>query len=89
MPTTMLLRLVVVPTRLVIVALPFVVLPARLKVMGLLDCPWVGACDSPTVLPLIDDTVVAGDVRMPVLVLVTTIPVATQVLVVLATDVSW
>jgi hypothetical protein len=34
MPTTMLLRLVVVPLRLLIVALLFVVLPARLKVIG-------------------------------------------------------
>ena len=35
MPTTMLLRLAVVPLRVVIVAVPFVVLPARLKVIGL------------------------------------------------------
>jgi hypothetical protein len=34
----MLLRLAVVPLRLVIVAEPFVVLPARLKVIDLLDC---------------------------------------------------
>ncbi len=36
MPTTMLLRLAVVPLRLVIVAFPLVVLPARLKISGLL-----------------------------------------------------
>jgi hypothetical protein len=89
MPTTMLLRLVVVPLRLVIVAEPFVVLPARLKVIDLLDCAWVGSCDSGTVLPLgADETVVAGEVLMPVLELVTTIPVTTQVLAVLATEVS-
>ena len=34
MPTTMLLRLAVVPLMLVIVAEPFIVLPARLKVSG-------------------------------------------------------
>jgi hypothetical protein len=45
-------------------------------------------CDSVTVLPTIDETVVAGEVRMPLLVLVTTIPCATQVLAVLATEVT-
>jgi hypothetical protein len=36
MPTTMLLRLAVVPLRVVIVAEPFDVFPARLKIIGLL-----------------------------------------------------
>ena len=91
MPTTMLLRLAVVPLRLVIVALPFVVLPARLKVIGL-ECARVRVrglrqCHR-LVLPLIDETVVAGEVRMPLLELVTTIPVTTQVLAVLPTEVT-
>ena len=89
MPTTMLLRLAVVPTRLEIVALLIVVLPARLKVIDLLDCAWVGSCDSGTVLPLgAEETVVAGEVLMPVLELVTTIPATTQVLAVLPTGVT-
>jgi hypothetical protein len=96
MPTTMLLRLVVVPLRLVIVALPLVVLPARLKVSGAPECATVGKADSVTV-PLGDvppqdgaqlDTVVAGEVGMPLLVLVTTIPEAAQVLAVLATGLT-
>jgi len=37
---------------------------------------------------LIDDTVVAGEVRMPLLELVTTIPATTQVLAVLPTEVT-
>jgi hypothetical protein len=40
------------------------------------------------VLPLIDETVVAGEVRIPLLVLVTTIPAITQVLAVLPTEVT-
>ena len=89
MPTTMLLRLVVVPLRLVIVAFALVVLPARLKVIGLvpLEAAFV-VCDSVTVLPLIDETVVAGEVLIPLLELVTTIPVTTQVLAVLPTEVT-
>jgi hypothetical protein len=85
MPTTMLLRLVVVPFRLVIVAELLVVFPARLKVSGALECPTVGVADSVTVVPAIDETVVAGEVGMPLLVLVTTIPATTQVLAVLVT----
>jgi hypothetical protein len=90
MPTTILLRLAVVPLRVEIVALPFVVLPARLKVKGLLLCVAFADCDSVTwlVLVLTDETVVAGEVRMPLLVLVTTIPVTTQVLAVLPTEVT-
>ena len=64
MPTTMLARLPVepgVPLRVVIVALPFVVLPAMLKVIGLepLELALVD-CDSVTWLVpvLIDETVV-------------------------------
>jgi hypothetical protein len=84
MPTTMLLRLAVVPLRLEIVALPFVVLPARLNISGLALWVAFAACDSVTWfrLVLMDETVVAGEVRMPLLVLVTTIPVTTQVLAV-------
>ena len=90
MPTTMLLRLAVVPLRLVIVALPFDVLPARLKVIGLEPLEFaVTFCDSVTVVPLADETVVAGEVLMPELVLVTTIPATTQVIAVLPTEVSW
>jgi hypothetical protein len=75
MPTTMLLRLAVVPLRLVIVAEPFVVLPARLKVIGLRVCNTVGKADSWTTNPgPIEETVVAGEVGMPLLVLVATIP---------------
>ena len=91
MPTTMLARLPVepeVPLRLVIVAEPFVVLPARLKVSCAPECATVGVADSVTVLPLIDEIVVAGDVGMPLLVLVTTIPATTQVLAVLPTEVT-
>jgi hypothetical protein len=89
MPTTMLLRLAVVPLRVVIVAEPLVVLPARLKVSGLAPLEFAFAvCDSVTVLPLIDETVVAGEVRIPLLVLVTTIPATTQVLAVLPTEVT-
>src|SRR5580704_18439631 len=89
MPTTMLLRLAVVPLRVVIVALPFVVVPARLKVIGAPECPTVGVCDNGTVpLPLtkVLETVVADG--MPLLELVTTIPCTTQVLAVLTTEVS-
>ena len=91
MPTTMLLRLAVVPLRVVIVALPLVVVPARLKVIGAPERATVGVPpDSGTVPPLIagDDATVVG-VRRPELVLVTTIPGTTQVVAVLATDVSW
>jgi hypothetical protein len=89
MQTTTLLRLVVVPLRVEIVDEPLAVVPARLKVIDLLDCAWVGSCDSGTVLPLgADETVVAGEVLIPVLELVTTIPATTQVLAVLPTEVS-
>ena len=88
-PTTMLLRLAVVPVRLLMVVLLLVVLPARLKVSGLLVCAAVGVAESVTVVPLIDETVVAGEVGMPVLVLVTTIPATTQVLAVFATEVTF
>src|SRR5271165_545374 len=74
MPTTMLLRLAALPLRLVIVADPLVVLPARLKVTDLLACVAVALADSVTVVPAIDETVVAGEVGMPLLLLVTTIP---------------
>ncbi len=74
MPTTMLLRLAVVPLRLLIVVLPLVALPARLKVNGLLVCATVGFADSVTVVAVNDETVVAVAVGMPLLVLVTTIP---------------
>src|SRR5438046_98250 len=77
MPTTMLLRLAVVPLRLVIVAEPFVVLPAKLKVIGLRLCAAVGKADSVTVAARNEETVVAGEVGMPLLLLVTTIPFAT------------
>src|SRR5277367_4260240 len=89
MPTTMLLRLVVVPLRLVIVAELVVVLPDRPKVIGLepLEAAVVG-CDSVTVLPLIDETVVAGEVLISLVELVTTIPITTQVLAVLPTAVT-
>jgi hypothetical protein len=87
-PTTMLLRLDVVPLMLAIVAEPLVVLPAILNVSGWAVCAWVGVADSVTVLPLIDETVVAGEVGMPLLVLVTTIPATTQVLAVLPTEVT-
>lgn len=76
-PTTMLLRLVVVPLRLLIVVLPLVVLPARLKVSGLLVCAVVGVADRVTVVAVNEETVVADAVGMPELVLVTTIPTAT------------
>ena len=89
MPATMLLRLAVVPLRTVMFALPFVVFPARLKVTGLepLEAAFV-VCESVTVVPLIDETVVAGEVLIPLLELVTTIPVTTQVLAVLPTEVT-
>jgi hypothetical protein len=90
MPTTMLLRLAVVPTRLLIVAEPLVVLPARLNVIGLLVCAKVGVPpDSGTLPPLIagDGATVVG-LRRPELVLVTTIPATTHVLAVLTTEVS-
>ena len=74
MPTTMLLRLVVLPLRLLIVVLPLAVLPARLKTTDLFVCVAVALADSVTVVPLIDETVVAVEVGMPLLVLVTTIP---------------
>ncbi len=74
MPTTMLLRLAGVPLRLLIVVLPLVVLPARLKTTDLLVCVAVALADSVTVVPVIDETVVAVAVGMPLLLLVTTIP---------------
>jgi hypothetical protein len=74
MPTTMLLRLVVLPLRLLTVVLPLVVLPARLNVTDWLFCVTVALADSVTVLPVIDETVVGGEVGMPLLLLVTTIP---------------
>src|ERR1700687_560134 len=83
MPTTMLLRLAVVPLRLATVVLPFVVVPARLKVSDLLACDAGGDADSVTVPAPIEATVVAGEVGMPELPLVTTIP--TAMLVVLTT----
>jgi hypothetical protein len=74
MPTTMLLRLVVLPLRLLTVVLPLVVLPARLKVTDLLVCVAVALADNVTVVPAIDETVVGVDVGIPLLLLVTTIP---------------
>jgi hypothetical protein len=74
MPTTMLLRLAAVPLRLLIVVLPLVALPARLNVTDLLACVAVALADSVTVVPTIDETVVALAVGMPLLALVTTIP---------------
>ena len=91
MPTTMLLRLAVVPTRLSIVAVPLCVVPARLKVIGFEPLEFAFAdCDSVTWfrLVLIDDTVVTGEVRMPLLELVTTILATTHVLAVLPTEVT-
>ena len=76
MPTTMLPRLVGVPLRLLIVVLPLVALPAKLKVTGLLACVAVALADSVIVVPTIDETVVEVAVGMPLLVLVTTIPTA-------------
>jgi len=94
MPTTMLARLPVepgVPLRLVIVALPFAVLPAKLKVSGAPDCGTVGVADSLICVAVHvghDATVVAGEVGIPLLVLVTTIPATTQVLLVLLTELT-
>ena len=73
-PTTMLLILAVVPTRPVIVALPLVVLPARLNVTDWLACVAVALADNVTVVPVIDETVVGVEVGIPLLLLVTTIP---------------
>jgi hypothetical protein len=77
MPTTTLLRLAVVPLRLVIVAEPLVVLPAMLKVIDWRVLLPVGKADSVTVAGVNEETVVAGEVWMPPLLLVTTIPLAT------------
>ena len=51
-----------VPLRLLIVVVPLVALPARLKVNGLLVCATVGLADSVTVVTVIDETVVAVEV---------------------------
>jgi hypothetical protein len=61
MPTTMLLRLVVVPLRLLIVAEPLVVLPPRLKIIDCRVLFPVGLTESVTVNGRNEATVVAGD----------------------------
>ena len=89
MPTTMLPRLVLLPARLLTVALPLVRLPARLKISAVLEPAAAVAAESGTVvLPLtyVAETVVGGEDGIPLPW--TTIPAAIPVAPATVTEVA-
>lgn len=89
MPTTMLPRLVLLPTRLLTVVLPLVVLPARLKISGVLEPAAVVVAESGRVVPpltYVAETVVGGDEGIPLPW--TTIPAAIPLALATVTEVA-